>query len=49
MQPEPLGLMKELEVKYGARNAIVGKLKKINKGSVMCQVEVDVMDPSLLS
>ena len=29
-------------MKYGARNAIVGKVKKIKKGSLMCQVDVGV-------
>ena len=29
-------------MKYGARNAIVGKVRKIKKGSLMCQVDVGV-------
>lgn len=29
-------------MKYGARNNIVGKIAKIKKGSLMCQVDVDV-------
>lgn len=36
-------------MKYGARNAIVGKVGKVKKGSLMCQVEVEVKDPVVLS
>ena len=32
-------------MKYGARNAIVGKVKKIKKGAVMCQVDLAVKGP----
>jgi len=32
-------------MKYGARNQIVGKVERIKKGSLMCQVEVGVKHP----
>jgi len=32
-------------LKYGARNQIVGKVKSIKKGSIMCQVTVGVDQP----
>ena len=36
-------------MKYGARNQIVGKVKGIKKGSLMCQVEVAVDHPVVLT
>ena len=36
-------------MKYGARNNIVGKITRIKKGSLMCQVEVGVKGPVGLS
>lgn len=32
-------------MKYGARNQIIGKVKAVKKGSIMCQVTVDVKEP----
>jgi molybdopterin-binding protein len=32
-------------MKYGARNNIVGKVVEIKKGSLMCQVKVNVDGP----
>ena len=32
-------------MKYGARNAIIGKVKKIKKGAVMSQVDLTVKGP----
>jgi molybdopterin-binding protein len=36
-------------MKYGARNAIVGKITDVKKGSLMCQVKVAVDGPVNLS
>jgi len=36
---------KESDMKYGARNQITGKVAGIKKGSLMCQVKVDVEGP----
>ena len=36
-------------MKYGARNNIVGKVSKIKKGSLMCQVDVGVKGTISLS
>ena len=36
-------------MKYGARNNIVGKITRIKKGSLMCQVDVGVKGPVGLS
>ena len=33
-------------MKYGARNQIVGRVKAIKKGSLMCQVSVQVDRPA---
>lgn len=35
-------------MKYGARNQIVGTVKTIKKGTVMCQVKVDVSVPAVM-
>ena len=32
-------------MKYGARNQIIGEVKEIKKGSVMCEVKLDVTGP----
>ncbi len=36
-------------MKYGARNRILGKVGRIQKGKVMCQVDVKVTGPIDLS
>lgn len=36
-------------MKYGARNAIVGKVTGIKKGSLMCQVSLKVGGPVTLT
>jgi molybdate transport system regulatory protein len=32
-------------MKYGARNQITGKVTEIKKGTIMCEVKVDVSAP----
>ena len=36
-------------MKYGARNQIIGRVTKIEKGSIMCQVKLDVPAHSTMS
>lgn len=36
-------------MKYGARNQIVGTVRSIKSGNIMCQVEVDVKGPVRLT
>ncbi len=36
-------------MKYGARNQIVGKVKSIKKGGLMCEVKIDIDVPSAMS
>ena len=36
-------------MKYGARNAIIGKVKKIKKGAVMSQVDLGIKGPIEMS
>ena len=36
-------------MKYGARNQIVGKVKAIKKGGLMCQVQLDIPAASVMS
>ena len=36
-------------MKYGARNQIVGKVKKIKRGDVMCQVTLDIPAGSVMN
>jgi molybdate transport system regulatory protein len=36
----------EAKMKVGARNRIVGKVKEIKKGSIMCLVKVKIAAPS---
>lgn len=36
-------------MKYGARNKIEGIVRKIKKGGVMAQVDLEVPDPSAMS
>jgi molybdopterin-binding protein len=36
-------------MKYGARNQLTGKVTEIKKGSLMCQVKVDIGTPATMS
>lgn len=36
-------------MKYGARNQLKGKVTKIKKGGVMCQVTLNVADDSVMN
>jgi molybdopterin-binding protein len=36
-------------MKYGARNQIVGRISKIKKGDVMCQVTLDIPAPAVMN
>lgn len=35
-------------MKYGARNQWVGEVKEIQRGTIMCQVKVEIPAPSLV-
>lgn len=36
-------------MKYGARNQIIGKVTEIKKGSLMCEVKLDVTTPAQMA
>jgi molybdate transport system regulatory protein len=36
----------EAKMKVGARNRIIGKVKEIKKGSIMCLVKVRIKEPA---
>ena len=36
-------------MKYGARNQITGKVAKIKKGDVMCQVTLNIETPAVMN
>jgi len=36
-------------MKYGARNQIIGRVTKIKKGDVMCQVTLDIPAASVMN
>ena len=36
-------------MKYGARNQLTGKVTKIKKGDIMCQVKLDIPAGSLMN
>lgn len=36
-------------MKYGARNQLTGKVSEIKKGTVMCQVKLDVTTPAKMA
>jgi len=36
-------------MKFGARNQLVGKVKKIKKGSLMCEVDLEIPSGSGMS
>ena len=36
-------------MKYGARNQIIGRIAKIKKGDVMCQVTLDIPAASVMN
>jgi len=36
-------------MKYGARNQIIGKVKEIKKGTLMCEVKLDVTTPAQMA
>jgi molybdopterin-binding protein len=36
-------------MKYGARNQLVGKVKGIKKGGLMCEVKLDIPASSIMS
>ncbi|MDD5529637.1 MAG: TOBE domain-containing protein [bacterium] len=36
-------------MKYGARNQLIGKVTKVVKDGIMCQVDIDVLDKSKMS
>jgi molybdopterin-binding protein len=36
-------------MKYGARNQLTGKISKIKKGDVMCQVTLNVDTPAVVN
>jgi len=36
-------------MKYGARNQLTGKVTAIKKGSVMCEVKLDVTTPAQMA
>ncbi len=36
-------------MKYGARNQIIGKVTEIKKGSLMCEVKLDVTPPAQMA
>jgi molybdopterin-binding protein len=36
-------------MKYGARNQLIGKVKAIKKGGIMCEVKLDIPAASAMS
>ncbi len=38
--------MREVNMKVGARNRIIGEVKSISKGQVMCLVKLAIPEPS---
>jgi molybdate transport system regulatory protein len=38
--------MREVHMKVGARNRIIGEVKNISKGQVMCLVKLAIPEPS---
>jgi len=36
-------------MKYGARNQLIGKVKTIKKGGIMCEVKLDIPAASAMS
>lgn len=36
-------------MKYGARNQLIGKVKSIKKGGIMCEVKLDIPAASTMS
>lgn len=36
-------------MKYGARNQLTGKVTEIKKGSIMCEVKLDLQGPSKMA
>jgi molybdopterin-binding protein len=36
-------------MKYGARNQLIGKVKTIKKGGIMCEVKLDIPAASTMS
>ncbi len=38
--------MREVNMKVGARNRVIGEVKSISKGQVMCLVKVAIPEPS---
>ncbi|MBN1211020.1 MAG: TOBE domain-containing protein [candidate division Zixibacteria bacterium] len=36
-------------MKYGARNQIIGRVARIKKGDVMCQVTLDISAPAVMN
>jgi molybdate transport system regulatory protein len=38
--------MREVNMKVGARNRVIGEVKSISKGQIMCLVKVAIPEPS---
>ena len=36
-------------MKYGARNQLIGKVRQIKKGGLMCEVKLDIPKGSIMS